>query len=100
MPGGGNGLTPTQRRLYDALADGEPHSLRELLRLLDAPPGERADALTFKTAYATLQNHVKNLRKRVRLKGQDIVCQLIWRRRNYRLVRVLFRTRNSVSNAK
>jgi hypothetical protein len=87
MPNSDNGYTPTQKRIMDVLADGEPHSLRELFKLLDAPPGDAATSLQLSTAFVCLQNHIKNVRKHVRPKGLDIVCQIIYRRKNYRLVR-------------
>ena len=86
---GTNGLTPTQRRIHAALRDGEPHGLRELFTLLDDPPGETgATPLALSTAWKTLQVHVNGLRKYIRPR-RDIVCQLIHRRKNYRMVRVL-----------
>jgi DNA-binding winged helix-turn-helix (wHTH) protein len=75
----GNGFTPTERRILNILADGQPHVLHDLHRCLN-------DDLS---AMSTLYSHVYNLRAKLRPKGQDILCENIRRRCYYRHVRLL-----------
>ena len=58
--------TPTQQRLLERLSDGRPHRLDELQTLL-------WDDMTTK---GTLAVHICNLRKRLRPRGEDIVCEI------------------------
>jgi len=72
-------LTPTERVLFEALADGEAHSPYDLLKLLD---DELADK-------RTLHVHVHNLRRKVRAIGEDIMCQSFGRRLGYRRIKLI-----------
>ena len=56
------GLTPTERRMYDLLSDGKPHSIKELLGCLwDELSGTGSVAV-----------HLCRLRKKLRPKGKDV----------------------------
>lgn len=72
-------LTPTERRLFDAMADGQVHSIKELLPVID----EQA-------TYENLQCHMCNLRKKLVEIEQDIVFQSLNRYQSgYRRVALL-----------
>lgn len=59
-------FTPTQARIIKMLADGMPHTRKELKTCLDDELAELG-AVNF---------HVSILRKKLRPIGQDIVCEL------------------------
>lgn len=73
-------VTNTQRKLLDALADGLPHRQGEL-RLALGSGGYASRGM--------LRVHLSNLRKVLRPRGQDIICE--WHRRSfcYRWVKLL-----------
>lgn len=74
-------LTPTERRLFDATADNQVHSIGELLLVID----EEGMA-----TYANLQVHMCNLRKKLSTVYQDIVFQSLNRYESgYRRVALL-----------
>jgi hypothetical protein len=57
-------FTPIQRRMLLVLSDGQPHAAAELHACLyerDAP-------------LSNIQSHITAIRKRIRPKGQDIIC--------------------------
>lgn len=64
-------LTPTEQRLYDALADGEGHHKTELMKLLD-------DDMTTEN---TLRVHLYKLRLKLKTVGEDVVAQQVGNRR-------------------
>jgi DNA-binding response OmpR family regulator len=66
-------LTPTERRLYEHLADGEPHHRTELMKLLN-------DELTTET---TLFVHLYKLRLKLKTIGEDVISQIGKRRQVY-----------------
>lgn len=73
-------FTATEQRILYVLRDGLDHSKDELRGVLD-------DELA---GPACLQNHIKNIRKRLRPKGQDIVCVIAQgQKKVYRQVRKL-----------
>jgi hypothetical protein len=72
-------FTPTQQRLLKVLSDGMPHKREELMACL-------ADGLSNPV---TVNNHLADIRKFLRLIGQDIICEFIHRQRQYRHVRLL-----------
>jgi hypothetical protein len=72
-------LTPTQQRMLDLLSDGLPHNKAELHALL-------WDNLSYAN---TIQVHISALRKVLRARGEDILCEFIHRRLHYRHVRLL-----------
>ena len=61
-----NGLTPTQQRLYDVLADGKPHTMPELFECID-------DNLGYPTKL--LNTHVWYLRRKLNPRGLDVTCR-------------------------
>lgn len=61
-----NGYTPIERKLLDMLSDGRPHHRAELHALA----WDRQDRLQ------NMQIHISNLRKKLRPKGRDIVCEV------------------------
>lgn len=70
-------LTPTQLKLYGVLKDGESHSMRELLSVLDSY-----------TSRVTVRVHLCMMRKTLRAEGQDIICE-IGQTVSYRLIEIL-----------
>jgi DNA-binding response OmpR family regulator len=61
-------FTPTQERILTILADGMAHPRRELWdQMTDENDKEAAQ---------NLSRHLSILRKRLRIKGEDIVCEL------------------------
>lgn len=74
-----NGFTPTEKRILDVLADGLPHRPHEIHSCLD-------DELS---TIAAIKPHLSRIRPRLRIKGQDIICEyrdkLYW----YRQIRLL-----------
>ena len=68
------GLTPTQIRMLEALADGLDHPRKDLEACLPDSLGTRID------------NHLVQIRKLLRPQGQDIACVVNCRRAFYRWV--------------
>lgn len=71
-----NGFTPTQRRMMDLLKDGERHTRHDLLQTLGDEFLELPD----------MKHHLKELRRRLKDRGQLIVCELYYRQICYRLI--------------
>ena len=69
-------FTRTERRMMEILADGLPHSRRELHACLPDELGELRNIWT----------HISRIRKKVRPKGREIVCEIWQRTVHYRLV--------------
>lgn len=74
-------LTPTEQRLYEALADGLPHLPDDLARVLYTGDKE------------VLAQHISNLRKKIAHLGEIIVCEFATRRKWYRLCQRLASSR-------
>lgn len=74
-----DGFTKTQNAILAVLSDGQPHTREELHKCL---PDDM-------TELSAVRVHVCNIRKVLRLMGQDIVCELRHRKIHYRHVRVL-----------
>ena len=72
-------LSLTQIKLLGILADGMPHSIQELHTAIP-------DELSSPRAVIT---HISKLRKVLRPKGEDIICEYAKRRRFYRQIRLL-----------
>ncbi len=66
-------FSPTQQKILDVLADGEPHLFDDVLRGVGDPY----------MAMQTVFVHVSNLRRRLKLVGQAIVCEVDNRGRRY-----------------
>lgn len=60
-------LTPTERKLAALLADGQPHTRREIHALI-------CDSLD---PLSNIRQHVCNLRAKLKGQGQDIDCVLL-----------------------
>ena len=73
-----NDLTPTEKQLYNVLADGDKHTKEEIRQLM---------GLDEYTSDATFWVHIFNLRKKLEPKGLGIN----WSKRNrsYQLVRYI-----------
>jgi hypothetical protein len=76
---GGNDYTPTQRAILQTLSDGLRHSKSELRSCL---PDDLADD-------TNLRWHVCMIRKMLRPRGEDIICEFYERTTHYRHVRLL-----------
>jgi len=72
-------VTPTQRRMAALLADGKPHTRRELHALLWDEQGKLSN----------ICEHLSRLRKIIRPQGEEIVCEIVHRKICYRHVRLL-----------
>lgn len=72
-------FTPTQQIVADLLADGLPHSRDEIALAID--PGF--------TSREVVRFHVSRVRRKLRPKGEDIVCCLVHRKICYQHVRLL-----------
>lgn len=68
------GFTPTEVRILNVLADGQPHPVAELMKCLDDELAERVN----------LQMHISRIRKKLAPVGQWIVCQVGEGPRSYR----------------
>ncbi len=77
-----NNLTPTQKAMLCVLADGRPHTREELHACLPDELG----------ALSNIQNHIAAIRKTLRSRGEDIVCEYHKRSLYYRHVRLLAST--------
>ena len=72
-------LTPTERRIYDVLKDGEPHLQCEIYDCLDDNGSQ----------HNTIRVHLSNLRSKLP-SGHELICQFIRRRREYRIVQRVY----------
>jgi DNA-binding response OmpR family regulator len=75
----GDHFTPTEQRFLALLSDGLPHDRRELHSLLWDEYSE----------LSAIQVHLSNIRKRLRPRGEDIICELHARTIKYRWVRLI-----------
>ena len=75
-----DGFTVTQQRVLDVLADGLPHPLEQLKAAM------WNDELDHIRNVHAMMCHI---RKKLRPRGEDIICQLIDRQRKWRHIRLL-----------
>lgn len=73
------GFTPTQTAMLKVLSDGLPHSKAELHACLPDELG----------AADNVFRHISAIRKTLRPRGQDVLCEYRERSRFYRWVRLL-----------
>lgn len=64
-------LTPTERRIYEHLADGKGHHKKELQALLN-------DDMA---CTSTLSVHLYRLRLKLKAVGEDVICQAVGQRK-------------------
>lgn len=76
---GMNGYSPTQVKILQLLSDGKPHTREEIHALL-------IDELC---QIEMVSVHISRIRKHLRPKGEEIICELANRRIHYRHVRLL-----------
>lgn len=74
-----NGFTPVQSRIMAVLSDGQAHLKQELFECMENPLNNPD----------TLWSHISQLRKHLRPKGQDIICEYAQRRICYRHVQLI-----------
>ena len=74
-----NGMTPTERRLVEVFKDGDMHAPFELKSCLHDDLGDMGNVAV----------HITKLRKKLRPKGLDVMCQRIDGFSYYRMVRLL-----------
>lgn len=72
-------LTPIQQQMLMLLSDGQPHTRHELRACLN---DEQAELSTVKV-------HISRIRKHLRPRQQDIICELRHNRICYRHVQLL-----------
>ncbi len=81
-------FTKTQQKILDILADGLPHLRKELWAC--CPSVQGMDEASIKEFARNRTNvHLMNIRSKLRLVGQDIVCEVVNRRLSYRHVKLL-----------
>ncbi|MFA5376352.1 MAG: hypothetical protein WC455_11460 [Dehalococcoidia bacterium] len=73
------GFTPTQTAMLKVLSDGLPHSKAELHACLPDEMGPLKN----------ISRHLGEIRKALRPRGQDVLCEYRDRARLYRWVRLL-----------
>lgn len=71
--------TPIQQRMLEVLADGMPHRAEELHLCLNDTDGE----------IDNVRAHLTHMRKKLRPRGQDIICEWYNRGFYYRHVRLI-----------
>lgn len=71
--------TETEKRILKTLSDGHRHTRDEIAACLPELPNN----------YKLINTHISNIRRRLRLRGEEIVCELNNRRICYRHVRLL-----------
>lgn len=74
-------FTPTEQRFIDLLSDGLSHTKSEMMQCLWDEHNERP--------LVAMQMHVSRIRKKLRPKGEDLVCEVSGYRIFYRHVRML-----------
>lgn len=72
-------FSPTQSKILAILSDGMPHSIEELQRCLWDEKG----------ASHNVAAHLTAIRKVIRPRGEDIICQHLNHSHRYRHVRLL-----------
>lgn len=75
----GNGKLTVPEKMLALLADGMPHLRRDLHDCLYDDSGKLSN----------IQVHISNLRRQLRPRGQDIVCEITPKGIAYRQVRLL-----------
>lgn len=72
-------FTPTQKRIYNLLADGLPHKREEIQdTFTDGVDSTR-----------NIDNHLVAMRKKLRPLGYDVICQFVKRSNHFRLIRLV-----------
>ncbi len=81
-------FTKTQQRILAVLSDGLPHLRKELWATV---PSVQGMAEEHQKEFARLQTnqYLVGLRSKLRIVGEDIVCEIVNRRLCYRHVRLL-----------
>lgn len=79
-------LTETQLKIFVVLQDGLLHNRDEILGCLREKYQTDEDGVKL---YVTIQNHIKNIRKKIGPKGLQIDCVLNKRSIHYRMSRNL-----------
>jgi len=72
-------FTPVQRRMLEVLADGRPHTPLELHACLVDELGP----------VSNIKFHLTTIRKKLRPRGEDIICEIHNRKMHYRHVRLI-----------
>ena len=85
MSRNGTKFTDTEKKIVDVLSDGLRHHSIELQQLL---PDQRAEGIS---KHGTVRVHIVNIRKVIRPRGEDILCEFYNQRKWYRWVRLLVR---------
>lgn len=69
-------FTPTQRRMLEVLADGQPHTKKELHACLVDELGPLSN----------VEFHISEIRRAIKPFGEDILCVFFKRKKGYQLV--------------
>ena len=81
-------FTKTQQKILDVLADGLPHLRKELWACCPSVQGMDEQSVKEFARHRT-NVHLMNIRSKLRLDGQDIICEVVNRRLCYRHVKLL-----------
>lgn len=73
-------LTPTQRKFFDLMKDGQRHYVDEFINLLPDPDTSNI---------SNVEIHIDNLRKKLRDIGEYVVSERVNRNRTFRRVRLI-----------
>jgi len=74
-------FTKTEQKVLALLGDGLPHPQKEVYLLFENPH----------MSMSTMWSHLSNIKQKLRLIGQDIICGSVGRRKFYQQVRLLIR---------
>jgi len=80
-------FTKTQQAILDVLKDGEPHPRRELWACI--PDAEEMARDNPDYPRVATNEYLKAVRAKLRIAGQDIICQCVGRSLCYRWIRLL-----------
>lgn len=70
-------FTPTQEKMLEILSDGKPHSRKEL------------HSCCGPSLLRVVGSHLRQIRLKIRPKGEDVVCVIVQRKFMYQHVRLL-----------
>ncbi len=74
-------FTKVEHKVLGLLSDGLPHPRKEVFDSFEEPH----------MALSTMRHHISNVRRKLRLIGQDIICGVAGRRIYYQHVRLMLR---------
>lgn len=79
-------LTETEQKMFVLLQDGLPHRRDEVLGCLREKYQTDEDG---NKQYNTIQSHLMRIRKKLRVRGMSVICELKSRQIHYRMIRLI-----------